>query len=62
MSATRALHTPLPLVCVSADILNWQQPWLAALIAVLVMVDPLKVFWVLTNSTYLGKYVAYIFQ
>lgn len=20
------------------------------------MVDPLKIFWVLTNSTYLGKY------
>jgi hypothetical protein len=24
----------------------------------LVMVDPLKVFWVLTNSTYLGKDLA----
>jgi hypothetical protein len=25
------------------------------------MVDPLKVFWVLTNSTYLGKYIAAAF-
>ena len=42
MCATRALHTVLPLMCisvvsgVSADIVQWQRSWVAALIAVFV--------------------------
>lgn len=30
--------------------------WLVLVFFLKVMVDPLKIFWVLTNSTYLGKY------
>lgn len=30
--------------------------WLVLVFSLKVMVDPLKIFWVLTNSTYLGKY------
>lgn len=30
------------------------------IVASRIMVDPLKIFWVLTNSTYLGKYCPFI--